>query len=246
MAGTPVPGKDSFTSALIDALEYLVKYSAEGRFTTVELLRRIKHHSPDFPAEQFPVLSDREHVGPAGRIMLHPLQPESPNTQISQKDRVDLELTKRQTVTLHFDFDEKPQLEHIRTLGEEFNGVFERNLMRVNGVRWGGLKQSMAARAVQTFLEGRQRRASFRREQSTLTIDSNEDWPTQELQAPLTPSSNGQHSPRIEDLIPNKTLIINTSQLGLSPPLDWKNDPDYQSQGRLKRRRTAGTKREIH
>lgn len=49
MASTKVPGDDSFTSALIHALEALVMEKAEGRFTTVELLRKINHDAPHFP-----------------------------------------------------------------------------------------------------------------------------------------------------------------------------------------------------
>ena len=70
---TPRPGKDSFTRALIYALKALVEKRQDGRFTTVELLNKIKE-APDFPKDQNPMLSDREKKGSAGRIMLHPLQ----------------------------------------------------------------------------------------------------------------------------------------------------------------------------
>ncbi|KAL9626566.1 MAG: hypothetical protein Q9204_007208, partial [Flavoplaca sp. TL-2023a] len=63
-----------FDCALIFALKRLVRDKNKGRFTTDELLRKIKT-APNFPKDQTPVMSNRDNKKTsAGRIMLHPLQ----------------------------------------------------------------------------------------------------------------------------------------------------------------------------
>ncbi len=248
MGGTPVPGRDSFTSALIHALEHLVNHKAEGRFTTVELLNRIKDDSPDFPKDQTPVLSDRKRVGPGGRLMLHPIHPESTKTQIIPSQSPHLESAKMQTVTLHFDFSEKPPLENIEALGLELNKVCEHNSLRVNGVRWGGLKQSMTARAIQSFrqifLRGRQRRASELREQESILSDCGEESSAHHTPEPPTPSSTSQHSPPIQETLITTDSVIDPTHL--SPVLASKRNYDSgnQGQGRAKRRKIASKGRD--
>ncbi|CAL8574966.1 hypothetical protein XPA_000912 [Xanthoria parietina] len=70
---TKIPGPESFTTALIFALKELVKEKDEGRFTTDELLRKIKTDAPNFPKDQTPAMSNRDNKhSSAGRIMLHP------------------------------------------------------------------------------------------------------------------------------------------------------------------------------
>ncbi|KAL9006286.1 MAG: hypothetical protein Q9188_000943 [Gyalolechia gomerana] len=136
-------GPASFTSALTFALESLRKEKPEGRFTTDELLRKIKTDAPDFPKCQNPVLSDREHKKPeGGRIMLHPLR----------SDQLEIKKTPEGTsvgqwnghvVTLHFEFGEgKPSVDQVTTLGQHFNDLFERNTFGVHRIRWGGIRRS--------------------------------------------------------------------------------------------------------
>ena len=140
MATTRVPGEDSFTSALIYALEALVE--EKGMFTTVELLRKIKSHAPNFPSDQIPVLSDRRDDAQAGRIMLHPLhrnQEDGSRTAISSEETSNLDALKRHTVTLHSDFAKKPPSTDIEILGRHLNQIFERSTFGVNRVRWGGV-----------------------------------------------------------------------------------------------------------
>ena len=128
---TPVPGEQSFTSALIFALEDLVQQKKEGRFTTLELLREIKH-APNFPKDQHPGLSEREDPHrPAGRIMLHPLRRHEAMAEIPNEGfEMD---SKRHTVTLHFDFGGKPSKDHLETLGAGLNGIFDRTLLKCTG-----------------------------------------------------------------------------------------------------------------
>lgn len=158
---TALPGPKSFTSALTFALEALKNEKHESRFTTDELLRKIKTEAPHFPKDQTPILSDREHKKPTGgRIMLHPIR----------KDRVDSDKASKvppmdqgngHIVTLHFDFGDKPSEDDMTTLGQGLNEIFERSTLRVHRVRWGGLRRTMfglVARRLRGSL--RKRRAS--------------------------------------------------------------------------------------
>ncbi|KAL8646672.1 MAG: hypothetical protein Q9210_006000 [Variospora velana] len=148
---TAVPGPKSFTSALIFALEALREQKPKGRFTTDELLRKIKNDAPDFPTDQTPELSDRDHKTlSGGRIMLHPLQPNSADDDKSYGTSPS-ELADGHIVTLHFDFGGKPSGRDLETLGRNFNEIFERNTLGVQRVRWGGVRASAFARATRRF-----------------------------------------------------------------------------------------------
>ena len=211
MSTTPVPGEDSFTEALIWALERLAE--EKGRFTTVELLRKIKVEAPHFPKDQMPVLSDRQEEVQAGRIMLHPLrkcQNDGLQMEKSLEQITNLDIIKRQTVTLHFDFADKPPPAHIEVLGRHLNHVFDRNNLGVNRVRWGGIRQSVAARAVGSFQAAglkRSRRVSMEQQQAILAIGADPQWPTNKNSELLTPTSSNQDSPpRAQDFTATQSL----------------------------------------
>ena len=74
--------------------------------------------------------------------MLHPLPPWPDET-------IDTDPTKQHTMTLHFDFGKKPSENDIEQLGFKFNELFERNTIGIHQVRWGGLKRSIEARAIE-------------------------------------------------------------------------------------------------
>ncbi|KAI4116368.1 MAG: hypothetical protein LQ345_003202 [Seirophora villosa] len=155
---TAVPGPNSFTSALIWALEALRKQKPKGRFTTDELLRKIKTDAPDFPKHQTPDLSERDPKSQSGgRIMLHPLQADRTDDDKSY-DNSPLALANRHIVTLHFDFGNKPSEENLKTLGQKFNEIFERNTLGVQRVRWGGVRVTMFTRATRRFSATRKRK----------------------------------------------------------------------------------------
>ncbi|KAL6718277.1 hypothetical protein ACLMJK_004365 [Lecanora helva] len=238
MGGTPVPGADSFTSALIYALKYLVKHQAEGRFTTLDLLGAIKSLAPDFPKDQSPVLCNRIHGGSCGQIMLHPIQPHTSNTKVKSTKNSPLELAKQHSVTLHFDFDHRPSVEQIKSIGLELNSVFDRNVL-VNGIRWGGLKPSLFPRAVQTFLEVHQKRASMKRKSESATSEGSEDWSNQTTLEPLTPSSPNQSSPTLHEITVERDSMIEPSYLSPEFSLVQADNVDQDSQGRGKKRRTT-------
>ena len=156
---TALPGPTSFTSALIFALGALKREKPEGRFTTTDLLRKIREEAPNFPKDQRPAMSEREHRNTSpGRIMLGPLRQEQQGNQAVDQDSTLREATKH-TVTLRFDFGEKPSEDHLRTLGRAFNDIFERHTVGVLRVRWGGMRVAPFLRAATVF----QRRLHRRR-----------------------------------------------------------------------------------
>lgn len=167
LATTPIPGDNSFTSALIYALETLVEDKEDGRFTTDELLRKIQHDAPSFSRDQKPVLSDREGNTSAGRIMLHPLDRNCTTTQSPSKESSSLDPTKRQTLTLHFDFGERPSNSSIEKLGLQLNNIFDRNTLGVHRVRLGNLRSSMFDRAAKMLAASLHNRRMSGRQQRT-------------------------------------------------------------------------------
>lgn len=198
---TPVPGPDSFTSALIYALKELVR--EKGRFTTVELIRKIQFDAPDFPKNQTPILSNRKDGVQAGRIMLHPLhksQKDGSQTELPSEENKNPYPFSRQTVTLHFEFAEKPSHANVQLLGRQLNNIFELYKLGVNRVRWGGMKQSAFARVMGSFQASlaRSRRASLNRQLAALDIGATPLWAEKNSEL-LTPSSSSQHSPRALD-----------------------------------------------
>ncbi|KAL8895784.1 MAG: hypothetical protein Q9207_008010 [Kuettlingeria erythrocarpa] len=156
---TAVPGPNSFTKALIFALEHLVQ-KKEGRFTTVDLLRTIRSYE-HFPRAQEPVLSDRKYpLNKAGRIMLHPLRPGNGDAEKALDTVGPHAVGNGQSMTLHFDFSEDVGESHLKILGKTLTGMFERNTLGVYRVRWGGLEDTMVVRAVNLFRGGLERRRS--------------------------------------------------------------------------------------
>ena len=158
MGTTKSPGDESFTSALIYALERLLEEQPDGRFTTVDIMGKIQE-CPTFPRDQDPKLSDRERHTLAGRVMLHPLkEDDSAHTSVQSSDLTSpaegpsSDFLSRQTMTLHFDLKARPNPIHVEEFGLELNRIFadRTRTLGVNRVRWGGM-QSMAARIVKNW-----------------------------------------------------------------------------------------------
>ena len=233
---TKVPGKDSFTSALIYALETLVNEKENGRFTTVALLNKINSDAPHFPKEQTPMLFKREKNFSTGRIMLHPLQTAGSDDGSLRKEKEVSEIYTGTTLTLHYDFTEKPSQAYIEMFGKELNEFFERNV-GVNGVRWGGIRPSILAQAAKKF-----RRAGRERSRRKSTINSNMKLPIKNLDPP-TPYSSDQHSPQTMEPATTRSPSFNSADTGTvstSMHLDSNDGDESQTQeprGRRKRQR---------
>ena len=190
------PGKDSFTRTLIYALKALVEKRPDGRFTTVELLNKIKE-APDFPKDQNPTLSNREKKGSTGRIMLHPLPGTGSAGALSRRETASLPSFEGHTLTLHIDFSEKPSGDYLERFGRGLNEFFQLNV-GVNRVRWGGMRQAMAARYARYFQAQlkRNRSGSMRLQRATAGNGSSYARPAENSLDPPTPCSVDQQSPR--------------------------------------------------
>ena len=239
-ASTRPPGKDSFTSALIYALDKLVEEQPGGRFSTIDLLRVIQSDAPHFPKDQEAMISDRLKNTPGGRIVLHPLQKEG---LINQATPEEVDPSKLHTVTLHLDFSDKPTKDDIKHLGYEFNTVVERRRFGLNRIRWGGMqyRQATIARFARRFLAtiGKQKK---KRERS-VSIGNLSDGMLSPI-PPFTPASiarfsdpspthSNSPSPQIHGV-----LIVDPAG-DKSDPLTRKRESEEeeldQTQGRPKR-----------
>ena len=244
MGSTKVPGKDSFTRALIYALEALVEERVDGRFTTVELLNRIKD-APHFPKDQNPMLINREKKHSAGRIMLHPLKGNGSDVQFSREEAAKLDPLKGHALTLHFDFSEKPSSAFLEMLGRELNDFFQRNV-GINQVRWGGMRQAMAVRWAKVLqARVRKRRESMRLQQAVPSDGFSYTNRIDNALDPLTPSSLDQNSPRSmehtgkgsPDFSPADTSVMSLPRLLGSTDESDGHIQDHRQ--RRKRRRSA-------
>ena len=142
----------------------------QGRFTTDEVLRKIKT-APNFPKDQNPQISNRDNKKTsAGRIMLHPLRNQS-LSRVAASEECSIERVTGYLMTLHFHFGYKPPDDHIIKLGKGLNKIFEQNTLGVHGVRWGGMKATAVTRATRKFQKSlMKRRASSQSQRSKIII----------------------------------------------------------------------------
>ena len=160
METTPAPGRDSFTSALVWALEALAE--SQDCFTTSELLKVTVDKAPHLPENQTPVLSDRIYYNSADDIMLSPLS----TPKSIQEPGVYLDPNPRQqhTVTWHFDFAERPSPPVIEELGNKLNNILSTSdRLLIDTIRWGGMRSRppdniVPLRRQVVEVEGKQRR----------------------------------------------------------------------------------------
>ena len=135
-AFTRVPGKHSFTSALIWALEK----RAGDIFTTSELYSTILE-APDFPVlAQTPVLTERgEHS--FTRLMLGPLlsteQDERPRTP-SNHEAANLKEFGF-TLNLQFTYDAIPSIEDVGRMSTIFKDFMRSKEISAKHINWGGI-----------------------------------------------------------------------------------------------------------
>ena len=127
------PGKGSFTTALIWALEALVE--EQSKFLISELSCKIRD-APNFPKDQVPVQLDR---GPHAiqRIMLAPL-PET-SDRVDSTSRDSNIIGPQGLLNLNFIFDQLPTKDMIKQFGDALNRFMWQTGMPVNRIIWGGL-----------------------------------------------------------------------------------------------------------
>ncbi len=108
-----------------------------------------------FPEEQVPVLTDRDENSEIGRIELYALLEQdgvgntgAEDSQISAYDG--------RVLTLHFDFGSQPLKQNIQRLGERLNrGRLDQ--IGIEGIRWGGVKETGFRQSVDAFRKLRRR-----------------------------------------------------------------------------------------
>ena len=245
MGVTMRPGKDSFTRALIYALKALVEKRPDGRFTTVELLNKIKE-APEFPKDQNLTLSDREKKGSAGRIMLHPLQGRDSDGALPRRKAASLLPFIGRTLTLHFDFSEKPSEDYVERFGRELNEFFELNV-GVNRVRWGGMRQAMFARYARYFRAQlkRNRSGSTRLQPASAGSGSSSVRPAENSLDFPTPCSVDQYSPRSTEPAVKGSPEFDPADISAMPlpgSIDSNDESEGQTQdhGERRKRRKFG------
>ncbi len=206
---TPPPGDESFTSALIWALESLVE---EGRFTTNQLANIITE-APKFPKNQRPVISNRNRNNNAspGRIMLYPLRKATSNVQNPSKEDTLDDLARRQILSLDFEFDAKPTETQIGHLAEKINEMFEYSSVKVNGIRWGHMR-SKAVKAAAPFIDSL-RRIRSNSGSGRLLAPFNTFHGSQDTLAPPTPKSTGPSSPQMSVSVDSANVVIDVPLL---------------------------------
>jgi hypothetical protein len=167
---TKIPGKSSFTTALIWALEKLA--NERPIFTTSELVKETCN-APDFPKTQVPILAERNAASNT-RIQLSKLSPdggelESPgNAGALGSDIVPLD---PQYLSLRFAFDNKPSDKEIKHMALSLNKMIKTHALSARRVDWGGLRSSNVLKIAATkFREGAARRKARRASGASMKI----------------------------------------------------------------------------
>ncbi|RDW74874.1 hypothetical protein BP6252_06016 [Coleophoma cylindrospora] len=142
---TPMPGKRSFTSALIWALERLAE--TRPQFTTMELQNKINHESPDFPEDQTVQLMERGDPC-LQKLVLAPL----PKPGEENKTTYAPENKKASRIQLYLDlrffYDHTPDEDEILRLSAGLRELIRTESISPRHVSWAGLKTADMVRNV--------------------------------------------------------------------------------------------------
>jgi hypothetical protein len=141
-----MPGPDSFTSALIWALERLVKDRVA--FSTLELQSKIVQ-APKFPEGQIPHLCERDEPC-ARRLVLAPLPKSTENRSDAEFANADdrHEETENEFLDLRFFYKRRPDVEELTGLANGLKGLIEDEKIKAYRVGWidlSGLKRARVA-----------------------------------------------------------------------------------------------------
>lgn len=181
---TRSPGEESFTNALIWALNTLAKN--EGRFTISQLARTIREKAPHFPDDQIPVHLQRGLTS-LERIVLAPLSDQNDSKELVPRGQDETAESKAKgLLTLNFIFETPPKAQHIERIAKALNTQIKFDKIPINQIVWGGLHsygevqpsvglQSRIMQAIVGFKEGAARGKLSRSRgslESLLTPDS--------------------------------------------------------------------------
>jgi hypothetical protein len=134
---TDMPGDTSFTSALIWALELLVK--SKSSFTTQELLRKVNEDAPGFPEHQHALLMERDEEDTRcfRKLVLAPLPKpgEKDEREITPKTEKSNNQIKHY-LDLRFFYDKPPNNEEILSLSHALKGMIAEGTISARHVGW--------------------------------------------------------------------------------------------------------------
>ncbi|MCJ1423613.1 Phosphatidylinositol-4-phosphate 5-kinase [Sticta canariensis] len=154
---TRSPGEESFTTALIWALNALLENHI--RFTVAQLSRKIRE-APNFPKDQYPVQLDRSYNA-IERIVLAPLAETDGKTEATPNDSNDTN-DNQGHLTLKFVFDKVPSTQTIKTFAKSLDLAIRKNEIPIKRIGWGGFQPPRNAyyAAAKMFMEGYNRKKS--------------------------------------------------------------------------------------
>ena len=158
--------------------------------------------------------------------MLNPLPKADQRQSTPARDDDRIDEARQYILTLHFDFAGKPSKEHVTELSSQLIALFERNTLKVNGIRYGGLNPSPAARAAlrfQSILAKNRRKSSSDHEKTSgrLLVAPGYDLPTP--------------SPEVEELNTEMEAVISSDDAAASV----KKNAQTRSSKRRKRSRDS-------
>lgn len=134
---TEMPGENSFTSALIWALERLA--GTKSGFTTQQLLRKINEDAPNFPRNQHALIMERgeDETSCFRKLVLAPLP------KPGEKNECELPPTKEKTtakimhyIDLRFFYDKQPTKEEILYLSQSLKEMIYNEKISARHIGW--------------------------------------------------------------------------------------------------------------
>ncbi|KAB8303958.1 hypothetical protein EYC80_005316 [Monilinia laxa] len=134
---TKKPGPESFTSALIWALQEMIRCKPGKRFTTTELVEKI-YNAPNIPDCQSPRCTDRIHKGCLRRIVLVPLDEQSTTGASNGRNMEEINETK-DTLSVQFVFNTVITNRLIKDLSKYLSDLIGQGHSGTCNVLWEGM-----------------------------------------------------------------------------------------------------------
>ena len=136
-AVTEMPGKNSFTSALIWALKTLVK--SKPSFTTNQLLRKINADAPNFPPDQLALIIERgeDETSCFRKLVLAPLPKEGEKFEAElplENEKPKLQI--KHYLDLRFFYDKPPTKEEILRLSQGLKDMIASDRITARHIGW--------------------------------------------------------------------------------------------------------------
>ncbi|KAA8573481.1 hypothetical protein EYC84_005066 [Monilinia fructicola] len=134
---TKKPGPESFTSALIWALKYMIKHKPGRRFSTTELVNKI-YHAPKLPEDQAPRLIEGSPIGCLRKIVLGPLDEKS-LTGVSNGINMERINETNDTLSVRFVFTKTINKRMIQDLSKDLSNLIGQGDFGASTILWDGI-----------------------------------------------------------------------------------------------------------